>query len=346
MKHLNVRTLTAVLSAALIAGGAATANAAEPARAVAGPDISQDSGARAHADHQAKDDALARGVAAADRNTKWTLANKVKLRFPTYHTEGLALAGDRMFLSAVQIIEPTKKYPSPQGGYDRTPGKGIGHLFVMDRKGNLQKDITLGEGDMYHPGGIESDGKNIWVDVAQYRPNSSAIIYRVDATTLQVHKQFQVKDHIGGVVLDKVNGHLVGNNWGSRRFYEWTLDGRTVTTWDNPDHFIDYQDCQYVPDGKMICGGITEFPQTPAGGGSGATYELGGIGLVDLRSHAILNEVPFQQWSSAGHVITRNPVKMAADGNRLTLWAAPDNGDEANGTELFTYQATVTPATG
>jgi hypothetical protein len=39
-------------------------------------------------------------------------------------------------------------------------------------------------------------------------------------------------------------------------------------------------------------------------------------------------------------VITRNPVKLAADGNHLTLWAAPDNGEETNGTEVFTYQAT------
>jgi hypothetical protein len=41
--------------------------------------------------------------------------------------------------------------------------------------------------------------------------------------------------------------------------------------------------------------------------------------------------------------MTRNPVKLAARGNRLTLWAAPDNGEEANGTELFTYRADVNP---
>jgi hypothetical protein len=346
MKRPRIRTLTAALSTALIVGGAATANAAQPTGSVTGPAAEGHSPASAHDHGHVKDGALARGVAAADRNTTWTLTGRLKLGFPTYHTEGLAFAGDRMFLSAVQIIEPTKKYPSPQRGYDRTPGKGIGHLFVMDRRGHLQKDIALGEGDMYHPGGIESDGRNIWVDVAQYRPNSSAIIYRVDAATLQVHKEFEVKDHIGGIVLDRTNGHLIGNNWGSRRFYEWTPDGRTVTTWDNPNDVIDYQDCQYVPDRKMVCGGITELPQTPAAGGAGAAYELGGIGLVDLRSHAVVNEIPFQQWSGAGHVITRNPVKMAADGHRLTLWAAPDNGEEVNGTELFTYQATVTPATG
>jgi hypothetical protein len=95
---------------------------------------------------------LARDFAAVDRNTTWTLTQRLALRFPTFHTEGLAVTKDRFFLSAVEILEPTVIYPVPQGGYDRTPGKGIGHLFVIDKQGNLQRDIILGEGDMYHPG--------------------------------------------------------------------------------------------------------------------------------------------------------------------------------------------------
>ncbi|GAB3940321.1 hypothetical protein GCM10027614_23790 [Micromonospora vulcania] len=198
-----------------------------------------------------------------DRNTSWQQTGKLKLNFPTFHTEGIAFAGDRIFLSSVEILEPTVKYPTPQNGYDRSPGKGIGHLFVMDRQGNLERDIVLGEGDMYHPGGIDFDGTNVWVPVAQYRPNSSTIVYRIDASSLRVHKQFEVTDHFGGVVLDKTTGNLVGNTWGSRRFAEWNLRGKQLRTWDNENFFIDYQDCQYVPNGKMICGGVTNLPQTP-----------------------------------------------------------------------------------
>ena len=40
---------------------------------------------------------------------------------------------------------------------------------------------------------------------------------------------------------------------------------------------------------------------------------------------------------------TRNPMKMTADGDHLTLRVAPDNGDEGNGTEILTYEATVAP---
>lgn len=183
--------------------------------------------------HREHDGALATAFDSVDRDTKWQLTGKLKLDFPTFHTEGIAFAGNRVFLSAVEILEPTVKYPTRQGGYDRTPGKGIGHLFVMDRQGHLEKDIILGEGDRYHPGGIDFDGTDVWVPVAEYRPNSAAIIYRVDASSLKVHKQFEVKDHFGGIVLDKTNGHLVGNTWGSRRFAEWNTHGKQLKTWDN-----------------------------------------------------------------------------------------------------------------
>ncbi|GAP57199.1 conserved hypothetical protein [Arthrobacter sp. Hiyo6] len=317
--------LTALIAAAI--GGTAVAQA--------------DSNNAGAADHHASDTAVTDGFNAVDRNTKWQLTEKLKLNFPTYHTEGIAFAGDRIFLSAVQITEPTVKYPSPQGGYDRTPGKGIGHLFVMDKAGNLLKDITLGEGDMYHPGGIDFDGTSVWVPVAQYRPNSSAIVYRVDAASLDVHKQFEVPDHFGGIVMDKQTGHLVGNTWGSRRFAEWDLQGKQLDTWENPNYFVDYQDCQYAANSKMLCAGVTNLPQTPAAGGTASTYELGGMALIDLTSHNVLRDVPFQQWSSAGHVATRNPFKMTADGGELTIRVAPDNGDEGNGTEILTYKATV-----
>ncbi|NUO35991.1 MAG: hypothetical protein HOQ27_13150 [Dermatophilaceae bacterium] len=325
MKRIRtqVYALTAAVAVTLAGAAVATADTNE--------------GAGSHT----TDTALADAFGKVTRGTNWQQTSKLKLDFPTFHTEGIAFTPDHIFLSAVQIIEPTVKYPTPQGGYDRTPGKGIGHLFVMDLQGHLQKDITLGEGDMYHPGGIDFDGTNVWVPVAQYRPNSSAIIYRVDARTLNVHKQFEVKDHFGGIVMDKQTGHLVGNTWGSRRFAEWNLKGTQLKTWDNPNFFIDYQDCQYVPNSKMLCSGVTNLPQTPSAGGTTATYELGGVAMIDLTTEQVTREIPFQKWSTAGHVATRNPFKMTAEGNHLTMRVAPDNGEEGNGTEILTYEATV-----
>ena len=176
----------------------------------------------------------ARDFSRVDRNTAWKLADKLHLDFPTFHTEGLAVTPDHLFLSAVEIIEPTQKYPSPVGGYDRTPGKGVGHLFVMDRQGHLQKDIVLGEGDRYHPGGIDFDGTNVWVPVAEYRPDSAAIIYRVDAHDAggapavrrrRPHRRHRARQDHGATGRQ----HL-----GLAKFYEWRPDGRQVDGWDNP----------------------------------------------------------------------------------------------------------------
>ncbi|WP_327365170.1 DUF6454 family protein [Streptomyces sp. NBC_01217] len=327
------RILTAALSLALLIGGTAAAVAAGP-----GNDTE---GARAvAARHQPSND-LVRNFNAVTRDTAWKVTSRLSLKFPTYHTEGIAITRDHIFLSSVEILEPTVKYPAPRDGYDRTPGKGVGHVFVMDKQGNLQRDIVLGEGDMYHPGGLEFDGTSVWVSVAQYRPNSSTIMYRIDAKSMAVHKQFEFKDHIGGIVRDPATGHLIGNSWGSRHFYEWDLRGRKISDWTNSQYFVDYQDCQHAAPGQMLCGGVTNLPQTNPAGGSSATYELGGLALIDVRSHLVTHEVPFQQWSSAGHVATRNPMKLTANGDHLTLTVAPDNGDEGNGTEIITYEATV-----
>lgn len=325
MRH-TTRRLTAAAAVVLgIVGGGALG-----ATAVGSP-----------SNHHVGGSALAADLTRIDRSAAWREVSRLELTFPTYHPEGLVVAGNRIYLSSTQIIEPTVKYPKPVGGFDRTPGKGIGHLFVMNRRGQLLHDIVLGHGIVYHPGGIDFDGRNIWVPVAQYRPDSTAEIDRVDVRTLKVTRQFTVDDHIGGVVYDKTRHLLVANNWGSRTFYDFKRDGTTVKVWANPQDLIDFQDCQYVPAGKMACGGVTGLPQTPSAGGSTAAYELGGIALLDLRKHKLINAVPFQTFSAAGHVLTRNPLKLKATGRTLTMYAAPDNGEDVAGTQLFTFTTTL-----
>jgi hypothetical protein len=42
-------------------------------------------------DHGSGSSDLARDFAAVDRNTTWTLTQRLALQFPTFHTEGLAV---------------------------------------------------------------------------------------------------------------------------------------------------------------------------------------------------------------------------------------------------------------
>ena len=232
-------------------------------------------------------DPVVAAVQQLTRSNVWTTVRTMPLRFPTYHPQGLARAGDRLYLSSVEVIEQPVKYPQPIGGYDRTPGRGVGHLFELDLTGRLLRQITLGEGTIYHPGGIDFDGRDLWLPVAEYRPNSRAIVYRVDPGTLTATEAFRVADHVGGVVHPGEHGPVYGVSWGSRRLYAWTENGHLLATAENESHYVDFQDCAGAAGEQAVCTGITEFPTA-----SGGRFDLGGIAVLDLHTLTVGHEVP------------------------------------------------------
>ena len=231
---------------------------------------------------------IAERVAKLTRDSSWKLVASVPIAFTTYHPQGMVKIGDTLFVSSVEIKVPTRRLPRPVDGYDRDTGEGVGHLFKIDMTGKLVADVRLGEGTMYHPGGLDYDGQSIWMPVAEYRPNSRSIVYRVDPKTMKPTEMLRFSDHIGAIVHNTDDNTLHGVSWGSRRFYRWTLghDGR-VTNADAPpetlrtlntSHYLDYQDCKYVGGRRMLCTGVTELRQTP----EAPVFRLGGIDLVDL----------------------------------------------------------------
>src|SRR5215211_5269041 len=148
---------------------------------------------------QANRGGIAELVMQVTRDTKWTLAASIPVAFPTFHPQGMVRIGETFYVSSVEIRKPTRRFPSAVDGYDRDAGEGIGHLFKVDGSGRLLADLLLGEGSIYHPGGIDYDGRAIWVPVAEYRPNSRAIVYRVDPQTMKATEVFRFADHIGAV---------------------------------------------------------------------------------------------------------------------------------------------------
>lgn len=103
------------------------------------------------------------------------------------------------------------------------------------------------------------DGTDVWVPVAEYRPHSRSIIYKLDPQTLLAEATFSVDDHIGDVVYDRQSQVIQGVSWGSREFYTWDLQGRELKRVVNGNHFIDYQDCKFVPERYMLCSGMKQF---------------------------------------------------------------------------------------
>jgi hypothetical protein len=265
------------------------------------------------------------------RESTWTEVARIPMRFPTFHPQGMVRIGDVLFVSSVEITTPTKRYAAPIDGYDRDTGQGVGHLFKIDlrpdRAGTLLASTTLGEGTMYHPGGLDFDGTSLWVPVAEYRPDSRSLVYSVDPQTLKATVVLRVADHIGGLVRDTDGRALHGVSWGSRRFFTWAMrvDGGIEAAAPairlNPSHYVDYQDCHYAGRGAMLCGGVSDLRATPAS----PPIRLGGLDLADLGDGRPLHQVPVPLWTSTGQSMTRNPVWLEPAGAALRAWFMPED---------------------
>jgi hypothetical protein len=261
---------------------------------------------------------VAERVMRLTRQSTWTQVAAVPVAFPTYHPQGMVKIGDTFVVSSVEVR-------------DRQAGRGIGHLFKMDGAGKLIGHVELGEGAIYHPGGIDFDGQHIWVPVAEYRPDSRSIVYRVDPGTMKASEILRAADHIGAIVHNTDDRTLHGVSWGSRRFYRWSLDrdGRVTNVGQsleqlrtlNPSHYVDYQDCQYAGRRRMLCGGVTEIRQT-----TGAPpFRLGGLELVDLREGRPIHQVPVLLWTAGGLAMTHNPVWIEPSGSGLRAYFMPED---------------------
>jgi hypothetical protein len=265
------------------------------------------------------------------RSTPWKQVETVAVDFNTHHPQGMVKIGDVYYVSSVEIITPTKRFPAPVGGYDRDTGEGKGHLFKIDATGKLLADIAVGEGSVYHPGGIDFDGKYIWIPVAEYRPNSRSIIYRYDPKTNVAEEVFRYDDHIGGIVHDTDNNTLHGVSWGSRRFYRWVLDkqGKPTNAGVAPEtlrklnraHYIDYQDCKFVGRGEMLCSGLNNYQPKK----DGPRFALGGLEIVDLVLDRPVYQVPVEQWTESGLPMTQNPFWIEVARGALRAYFMPED---------------------
>jgi hypothetical protein len=274
---------------------------------------------------------VAERVSRLTRDSAWKLVASVPIGFRTYHPQGMVKIGSTFVVSSVEITVPTKRLPPSAGGVDRDTGEGVGHLFKIDGAGNLLADLKLGDGPIYHPGGIDYDGQSIWVPVAEYRPNSRSIIYRVDPQSMTPTEIFRFADHIGAIVHNTDDQTLHGVSWGSRRFYRWTLDQDSRVTNANvrpetlrtlnTSHYIDYQDCKYAGARRMWCTGVTEIRQTP----DAPAFRLGGLDLVDLEDGRPLHQVPVLLWTPGGMDMTHNPVWIEPTATGLRGYFMPDD---------------------
>jgi hypothetical protein len=200
-------------------------------------------------------------------------------------------------------------------------------VMAVDRNGDLVEQVPVGDSRRYHPGGMDFDGTEFWIACAEYRPDSTTTVYRMQPGTAP-RPAFEVDDHVGALSRCGPDGDIVGWSWGSRRFYRWSVEGHLLTARVNPAFFVDHQDCQWLDTGHLLCGGVAEV-----GLASGPGW-LGGLGLLSTDDLVMEREVPFPAYSPvSGKVATHNPIWAEVRGNQMIVHLLPDDGRSI----LFSY---------
>ena len=279
--------------------------------------------------------ALADQFKTLNKASTWTLASQTPLAFDTFHPQGMVKVGAHFFLSSVETIEAPVSITDSTTAFDRTAGIGVGHLFKFTAAGALVAHVTLGERAIYHPGGIDFDGESLWVSVAEYRPNSHSIVYKVDPETLASSEVLRFDDHLGAIVRDNELDTLHAVSWGSRRIYSWQgsngkYSAASPTLSLNPSHYIDYQDCQYLTGRNMLCGGLSSYRDD-----SGSAFKLGGIDLIDLGSMQPEFQLPIIQTTASGALLTQNPFYAEVNGaGDLMFYFVPEDDQSS----LYVYR--------
>ncbi|HEY8983216.1 MAG TPA: DUF6454 family protein [Streptomyces sp.] len=268
------------------------------------------------------------------RSTQWQTVDRVPLDFVCHHPQGLESVGDTFFLSSVEILEETRPLDPSDGGPDRTAGQGRGHLYELTRTGGLLRHWDLGEGTVYHASGLTFDGAGLWIPVAEYRPHSRSIMYRVNPRDGALSEEFRYPDHLGGVSYDPGSGNLHAITWGGRRVLVLEQDGTLIRETPVNSHFIDFQDCVQVHDGLVSWTGVAEYP-LPSGG----TFGLGGVSVLNMTTGDIVFEAPVTALSPTGRVVTFNATDFEVDGDVLRMYALPDDSSRPGDVSLLVLEA-------
>jgi hypothetical protein len=240
------------------------------------------------------------GVAMAASLDDLTQIRVLPLGVEMHHVQGIDTDGEKLWVTSVD--SPTKK--------------GYLQEFSL-RTGALIRGIEVGEGERFHPGGMASDETSLWLPVAEYRRNSTAIIEKRNKKTLAVEFRIEVPDHIGCVAVTK--DEIIGGNWDSRIFYVWDKQGKLLRKVDNPTP-NGYQDLKFFG-GKLVASGLLPG-------------QNGAIDWLNYPSLELDRRMTFGK-TDRGAAYTREGMTIYRD----ELMLLPEDGQS----RLFVYRLTANP---
>jgi hypothetical protein len=279
---------------------------------------------------------VAKALMSTDPN-EWQLVESIDLKFDTYHPQGTLKVDDTFYITTVKVERRPRYTRQGKQVSVMDEGAGKGYLMQFDAGGNLLKCIELCEGAIFHPGGMDFDGRYIWVPITKYYPYSRSLIVRVDVRSHQVEKVCYVDDSIGAIIHDTDNNILVGANWDADEFLTWQLDSALevkdaeLTAAErrhaNTAKHLAIQDSKYIGGGKMVGFGLKNGPKG----------RVGGFDVIDTRTFEKLRSADIELRTPRKSIVSGNPSTIEIVGDKMRLYFAPED----NKTTLYIYQTQI-----
>jgi Family of unknown function (DUF6454) len=148
------------------------------------------------------------------------------------HSQGLEIVSTNYYVTARRedvlpkraLLLRTDAHRRDWDVWDTTPTDARGDLTALN-----------------HPGGMQSDGKRLWIPLAESKRHGRtqirafAIAGMVAGQTLKAEVDFSVNDHIGAVAVSAGRRLIFGANWDTEVVYVWDFEGRLQQTLKGPE---------------------------------------------------------------------------------------------------------------
>lgn len=188
----------------------------------------------------------------------------VDSKMSTFHPQGILLRNGEILLTTVD----------PNGGgylnsyeFSETKFDESTTRFSLVPKEQVDLSQNVNGLNYNHAGGIDTDGKDIWVPLAVYRKKGPSKILRIEKEEKTIHivEEQNVDDHLGTAIIDLKNQKA--------RFFDWSTNCYSLPLNKVEDHYEiankenvpmkkksrspwEYQDCKNLDgDGYALCGG-------------------------------------------------------------------------------------------
>jgi hypothetical protein len=237
-----------------------------------------------------------------DHISNKNISSRIPVNFNVHHPQGMTKVDEYFYLSTVDH----------QGVDDpelRASASGTGYLIkaiIKDNKFEKIDEIQLGEGMIFHTGGIDHDDiGNIYVPVSEYIPHGKSIIYQIRISTFNPREYLKWDDHIGAITIAKDTHYMYGFSWGGEKIYVW--EGEELIYIENAVvQNIDYQDSIYIGDRTIVCGGISTHKV------GSESILVGGLDLIGLDTLLPIHRIMVSACSDKPphNKLTYNPIAI------------------------------------